>query len=535
MNKNRFDSSISSSSPLHLQPQSHTTATAEKNANFLNKISNLSNASFSSDAGAPPTSTSKRSFLGKLVFGHRYRIAPDPENTQMPPGIPYIIGNEAAERFSFYGMRSVLLVFMTAYLMNRNGQFAVMDKNEAQGWFHLFVSAVYFTPLLGAIISDGLLGKYLTILSLSIVYCLGHLSLAMDDTRLGLAIGLSLIALGAGGIKPCVSANVGDQFGDKNKFLLSKVFGWFYFSINAGSSISIYLCPILLNNPAFGPRYAFGLPGILMFVATIVFWMGRKKLVHIPPGGLTFVKECFSKEGLGVIGRLSIVYFFIIVFWSLWDQSSGGEWTLQAKNMDLNFLGFHFLAEQVQIVNGIFVLAFIPLCNYLIYPFLNKIFTLTPLRKIGIGLFLTALSFSVIWWIQVQIDHGAHPNVGWQILAYVILTFGEVLVSITGLEFSYTQAPNRMKSAIMALFMLAVSLGNQFTALLNFSIPALKRAGFDLEGAAYFRFFTFLMLVTAIIYVFFSRFYRGKTYIQGDDIETGALSKAAPVLGDAGK
>ena len=104
-----------------------------------------------------------------------------------------------------------------------------MSETEATTWFHLFNSAVYFTPLLGAIVADAFFGKYKTIVSLSVVYCLGHLALALDETRLGLAVGLTLIAIGAGGIKPCVSAHVGDQFGKSNGHLLTKIFGWFYF------------------------------------------------------------------------------------------------------------------------------------------------------------------------------------------------------------------------------------------------------------------------------------------------------------------
>jgi POT family proton-dependent oligopeptide transporter len=349
------------------------------------------------------------------------------------------------------------------------------------------------------------------------VYCLGHLALAINDTRMGLFLGLLLIALGAGGIKPCVSAHVGDQFGPGNLHLLPIVFGWFYFSINAGSALAIYLCPILLNDSRLGPHWAFGLPGVFMLMATICFWMGRKKFVHVPPGGLGFMRELFSKEGLGAIGRLFVVYVFVAVFWSLWDQGTGGEWTLQAKFLDLNFLGLKFLPEQVQISNGILVLIMIPIFNYWLYPAVSRFFPLTPLRKIGIGLFLIAASFAVIWWIQVQIDTGDKPNVGWQIVAYVLLTASEVMVSITGLEFSYTQAPKKMKSAVMAAWLFTVSLGNQFTAILNFVIPTLRKNGINLDGAAYFRFFTLLMLVTAVIFVFVARCYRGKTYIQGEE------------------
>ncbi len=457
--------------------------------------------------------------LARSTDGRRtaYRTLPDKRFSGMPPGVPFIIGNEAAERFSFYGMRSILIIFMTTFLMGPGGKLAVMGDTEATAWFHEFVFGVYFLPILGAIISDGFLGKYRTIVSLSVVYCLGHLALAIDDTRLGLLIGLLLIAIGSGGIKPCVSAHVGDQFGLGNQHLLSRVFGWFYLSINLGSSVSNYFCPILLNDKRFGSHFAFGLPGLLMVVATIVFWMGRKKYVHIPPGGLGFFREFFSTEGLAAIGRLFLLYIFVAIFWSLWDQCAGGEWTLQARSLNLHFLGIKLLPEQVQIANPLLILVLIPIFNYGVYPAIDRVFRLTPLRKIGIGLFLTASSFVVIWWLQTRIDAGARPSVSWQLLAYVLLTASEVMVSITGLEFSYTQAPKKMKSIVMAAWLFAVALGNQFTAILNFLIPALTNIGVDLKHAAYFRFFTFLMILTAIIFVIFARLYRGQTYIQGED------------------
>src|SRR5690606_10592975 len=152
---------------------------------------------------------------------------------------------------------------------------------EAKYVQHMFIAGVYFFPFIGALISDALFGKYRTIILLSLVYCLGHLVLAADTTRTGLYWGLGLIAVGSGGIKPCVSAHVGDQFGKTNQHLLPRVFSWFYFSINIGSFIAELLIPWLRKS--YGPHVAFGVPGVLMFVATLLFWMGRNKFVHIPP------------------------------------------------------------------------------------------------------------------------------------------------------------------------------------------------------------------------------------------------------------
>jgi len=164
----------------------------------------------------------------------KYRASPE-KTSGLPSGISYIIGNEAAERFSFYGMRSVLLAYMTIYLVQPNGDSQVFTEKEAEAWVHLFVGSAYFFPLIGGIVADAFWGKYRTILSLSLFYCLGHGCLALmgivGDTRTWLLVGLFLIAVGSGGIKPCVSSHVGDQFNKLNNHLLSKVFGWFYFSI----------------------------------------------------------------------------------------------------------------------------------------------------------------------------------------------------------------------------------------------------------------------------------------------------------------
>ncbi|PYL31446.1 MAG: MFS transporter [Verrucomicrobia bacterium] len=453
---------------------------------------------------------------------HKYLTSP-PNLTGMPPGVPYIIGNEAAERFSYYGMKSVLTVFMAHYILNQSGVLAPMSSNEAYMYTHYFVFGVYFLPILGAIIADGLFGKYWTILSLSLVYCLGNLTLACMATSWGvaigqrtmLAIGLFLICLGAGGIKPCVSANVGDQFGESNKHLLSKMFGWFYFSINAGSFISSILCPWLLANPKYGPGWAFGIPGIAMVIATLFFWGGRKKMVHVPPAGITsfFGRETFSKEGLLTLGRIAMVYVFILVFWALWGMSNGAEWTLQAEKMNLHWMGMDLIAAQVQTANPILILIFIPLVNYVIYPAINKVFALTPLRKIGIGLFITALSFVVIVMIQGWIDAGQKPSINWQLLAYVILTLGEAMVSITGLEFSYTQAPNTMKSSVMALWLLTVASGELFVGLVNKWILGGGEAH-KVSDYQYFTFFTWLMFGAAVVFTIVACFYKGRTYLQ---------------------
>ena len=680
--------------------------------------------------------------------GYVPRTKPDHAVTGMPGGVPFIVGNEAAERFSFYGMRAILVIFMTKYLVDASGNDATLGEEQAKGVFHLFVAAAYFTPMIGALISDIFWGKYRTILTISLMYTVGHGLLALMDVgpMLGeagyggwdmkpfLYSGLFLIALGAGGIKPCVSAHVGDQFGRGNKHLMTQVFNWFYFSINTGAAASQLLTPFLLDK--YGPALAFGLPGFLMAVATFVFWLGRKRFIHVPPAGWrSFKNETLSPEGIRALKNLwPLFLLFVPMFWAIFDQS-GAAWVIQADQLDRKFLGVTWLPSQIQFVNPVMILIGIPIFTYIIYPLMGKLFTVTPLRKIGIGLVLTSGSFFVSAFIQQPVEDrqggmsvrmydelagdieqldpigpapealsiaedarteaqeetvetyereagqranlvkaalvasdeaawdetrtaeitgvspvtvwdgmseddrdalltvrkkqeltagfstavdpdnpperafyevglplsmlarevedarlarlfppdalaaltralststtepddegagggepisdlahavrvartvwverdesgdyvsnedriisdylGSMPNIGWQFFAYLVLTSAEIMVSIVCLEFAYTQSPRKMKSLIMGVYFLGVSLGNVFVSLVNFAIGRIETAtGVNpLEGASYYWFFGGLMLLTALIYMVWAPFYKGETFIQGEEDE----------------
>lgn len=450
-----------------------------------------------------------------------------------PNSIGYIIANEGAERFSFYGMRSILATFLVVQFFNPTLNPALQTTAEAQAneTTHLFVSLAYALPFVGGLLADWFFGKFKVIFYISLVYCFGHLCLALFENDLQkFNYGLILIAIGAGGIKSCVTANLGDQFTAKNSHLMSKVYGWFYFSINAGSVLSTILIPIIYDR--FGAKWAFGIPGVLMAIATIIFFVGRKRYVKVPPSGLNknnFVfisiyalihfrkkqkkqslldvaKDKFDHqkvEDIKSVYNVLAVFAFIPIFWALWDQSLS-EWILQATKMDRNILGINLLPEQIQTVNPFFLLLFIPIFNYGIYPFLDKKgLKTTPLRRIGAGLILLALSFVVIALIQTRIDAGGMPSIWWQVLAYALLAAAEVLVSITGLEYAYTQASKSMKSTMIAIWLLTTALGNLFTALVNRSI---SNGGFfaQYKGADYYWFFISLITVFIIIYLFVS-------------------------------
>ena len=438
-----------------------------------------------------------------------YRTAPTP-STRMPSGIPFIIVNDIAERFSFYGMRSILVVFMTQYLMTSGGILATLSVEEATTYYHLFVSTTYFLPIVGAIVADAYWGKYRTVMLLSLVYCAGHLALFLDDTKVGLFIGLMLIAIGSGGIKPSVASNVGDQFGQSNAYLLPRAFSWYYLGINIGSSTSSLMIPWLLAWQ--GPAVAFGGPGLFMVLATVTFWAGRHRFVHVPPAGRSYLRDIFGPEGQRVVRRLLIIYILVAAFWSLFDQM-GSTWVLQAMNMDRVVLGYELLPAQIQAVNPFLIIVLIPSFSYWVYPFLERFFSVTSPRRMSIGMFLAATPFLVTAWIEAQIQMGFSPHIGWQLLAYLLITIAEVLLVVTCMEFSYTQAPKRMKSLVMALFYLSISAGNLFTALVNQFIQNTDGTS-KLTGPSYHLFFAVFMGCAALLFAVYMRLYREEHIIQ---------------------
>jgi len=516
------------------------------------------------------------------------RSAPDHDATGWPPGIPYIVGNEGCERFSYYGMRSILTLYLARHLYVHHPQFAAAPAAFAKAHFHLFVAAVYALPMIGAVISDRLLGKYRTILWLSVVYACGNLVLALGaHSTWGVWTGLGLIAIGSGGIKPCVSAHVGDQFGRGNWFRLRAIYQVFYFIINFGSFFAYLLIPVIWDRA--GVRVAFGIPGVLMIASAIVFWMGRNKFIHVPPqpggklgaldaassialfmaiGHLFFTRHlpwpvllavsagCIAlgallfawrqsiarddgflaltltalggwlrkpgdgfwagararfgadaAEGPIAVLRIASVFVLVSVFWALFDQKAS-SWVLQAESLNLTVWGFTLKPSQIQAANPILVMLLIPYANRFVFPNAARAgFPLTPLRRMTIGIVLASLATAVIALIQRAVDSHAPGTISvrWQFPAYFLLTMGEVMVSITGLEFAYSQAPRRMKSTVMGLWHLTVTLGNVLVAAIALA---------QLPTARAFWLFAGVGLAGAILFGVRAAFYKPRDYVQ---------------------
>jgi len=500
---------------------------------------------------------------------------------RMPRQLPFIIGNEACERFSFYGMRNILVQFLITSLLLQEVT-APGREAEAKHILHSFMIGVYFFPLLGGWLADRFFGKYNTILWFSLVYCAGHACLALfEGHRGGFFLGLGLIALGAGGIKPLVASFMGDQFDQRNKHLAKVAFDAFYWIINFGSLFASLLIPLALKH--LGPAWAFGIPGLLMFVATLVFWAGRHRYERMPlppkdphsfahvvrtallarvpgqgrPGlvlaalsvllalaGFAFIDTlgiviclCLAMvlllagigggtwwqlerargthpdaavDGVRSVLRVLVVFALATPFFSLFDQKAS-TWVLQGREMTMPAW---FAASQMQAINPALVMILIPFNNLVLYPLLRRFgYEPTALRRMTAGIAFSGLAWVVVGGIQVLMDGGDAMHIAWQILPYALLTFGEVLVSATGLEFAYSQAPASMKGVVMSFWNLTTTVGNLWVLLSNVAVRNdsvtghIERTGLS-ETAFLMFFFAAFAFLAALAFGLYARRYR---------------------------
>uniref|UniRef100_A0A8C7LC64 Solute carrier family 15 member 1 n=1 Tax=Oncorhynchus kisutch TaxID=8019 RepID=A0A8C7LC64_ONCKI len=351
----------------------------------------------------------------------------------------FIVVNEFCERFSYYGMRAVLVLYFRYFLK--------WDDDLATSIYHTFIALCYLTPILGAIVADSWLGKFKTIVYLSIVYTVGQVVMAVsaihditDTDRDGTPdnmtfhvamsmVGLFLIALGTGGIKPCVAAFGGDQFEDHQEKQRSTFFSIFYLSINAGSLLSTVITPILrgqecgIHSQQKCYPLAFGVPAALMVVALIVFIMGSGMYNKTAPKGNIMLEVCkcigfaiknrfrhrsktFPKREhwmdwadekydkllvaqVKMVLKVLFLYIPLPMFWTLFDQQ--GILMVQP--------------DQMQTVNPILILALVPIMDSLVYPLIKKChLNFTPLKRMTVGMLIAALAFVAAALLQLQID-----------------------------------------------------------------------------------------------------------------------------------
>ncbi len=571
----------------------------------------------------------------KTFGGKREQHGALTRRSPYPKSIKYIISSEFCERFAFYGIRTVLVLYITG-AMAKSNSVAIMIA-------HSFVAIAYFMPLLGAVVSDGFVGKYHTIIYLSLVYAVGTGILAStagaytttDAKFAGLLVGLFLIAVGTGGIKPCVAAFGGDQFlsnsedphGVEQRAALQSYFTMFYFAINAGSVLTMVITPNLRQYGCPDPSssqcsylLAFGLPSMLMFMSVLLIILGRScvgyveiqpssnpvlsrflRVVFLYPPALSkpsaasaveegsrndtepllsehsrnyagapepdpdlestvnqrqhenkivaesdvrrnkWYTKAVALHGQQVadevrqVGRMVWVMLPMPLFWCLFDQVFS-TWVVQATSMSGKLSnGLTILPDMMGILNAIAILILLPVFERFIYPMAARMrggSIVPPLQRMAVGMLFAGAAFVLAGFLQLRVDSCPSSNprcvhILWQVPQYFVLSIGEILFAVTGLEFAYAEAPASMKAVMQSLWLLTVCFGNILVVACELIV---NRIGLSPANA----FFTFAGVV-GFAFIWFAAFTKGYTYASVSvDREDEAIVVASEV-GEGGR
>jgi POT family proton-dependent oligopeptide transporter len=414
-----------------------------------------------------------------------------------PPAIWFFFWGEFAERSSYYGMRAILFLYITQVIR--------YSDTTATPLYSSFKMACYFLPLLGGWIADRWLGRYWTIVGFSVPYVLGHFILGIP-TEVALLIALALLAGGSGVIKPNISTLMGQTYDQKRpgqERLRSAAFLWFYLAINVGALISQLALPEIRQRyilshlspelrlqaeevarkggdiakiappEVVSQAYAvaFQFPAWLMVISLTIFAAGKRfyALEKPEPHHLTPEERQLQWRTLM---RLFGIFGLVILFW-LGYEHNDTLWiafTRDYVNLKVPGLSEPIAPDQLQFLNALFVIILVPTFNFVFGRLDPEVKIFTPMRKVLAGFLLTAAAISIMalagFLVQghaeqiVEGDASAKVSFLWPAMAYIVLTFGEVLLYGTMLELAYTAAPKSMKGFITACFLVTNTLGN---------------------------------------------------------------------------
>ncbi|AMC10764.1 hypothetical protein Lupro_05705 [Lutibacter profundi] len=470
-----------------------------------------------------------------------------------PKGLYTLFATEMWERFSYYGMRALLTLYLTAELVNDGFG---LDREAALEIYAIFTGLVYLTPILGGWVSDKLLGQRKTVYIGGLVMAVGQFLLASSsfldhslspDSRISLFnFGLGVLIIGNGFFKPNISTVVGEFYND-NDPMKDAGFNIFYLGINLGAILGTFIAGGLGESVNWG--YGFLAAGIGMLIG--VLWLNWKEttLEHygLPPNnkngkvkldgqdwstiiiyvvsliagtlGLIFLWGFLPdgiKTGITYVGfaaifislfyvifkgtngahewsRMAVIIvlaIFNIVFWAGFEQA-GGTFSLFAKeNTDRIMFGWEMPATWFQNVNSFAILIFASLFS-IMWIWLDKKGwnPRTPI-KFALGLFLGAAAF----WVMTQASNAAEGgnlvSPWWLVSVYVLLTLGELMLSPIGLSMITKLAPTKLVSVVMGLWMASFAAGNYMAGMLE---SILHKYDFEL-----YPFITMVMLVSGV-------------------------------------
>jgi POT family proton-dependent oligopeptide transporter len=440
-----------------------------------------------------------------------------------PKGFWFFFWGELAERASYYGTRAILFLYMTEQLG--------FKPDNASTTLHFYLAACYFLPLVGGFVADRYLGKYWTIVGFSVPYVVGQVLVGFG-TETYLIVAMLLLAMGSGVIKPNISTLMGltyDQQRPGQDRLRSDAFAMFYGAINIGSTASILAVPWIRTR--YGYLTAFLFPAGLMAVALAVFALGKRYYaVEVISRHEKTPQE--RSQQWAVLSRLLLLFLLVTFFWAIFDQQSS-TWVAFAKDyLHLSLFGMKMDPDQLQALNAIFILAFLPLVTLFWNYAARKGHPFRATDKMTIGFALTALTMAIhAGAAYVAVQNGVRVSLWWQVVAYVMITFAEICISVTGLELAFTAAPKSMKGFVTACWLVTVGCANLFidapitrlypsstnSSTLQFKTPY-----------GYFAMLTGVLLVVTVAFVFVARQFNRTAVHEDEPKEDRPVTERAP-------
>jgi proton-dependent oligopeptide transporter, POT family len=366
-----------------------------------------------------------------------------------PTGLVVLFFTEMWERFSYYGMRALLVYYMIKHLR--------IPQDEASLIYALYTGFVYFTPLIGGFLADRVIGRRRAVIVGGILMSIGHFMMASEALFFHALI---FLVLGNGCFKPNISTQVGNLYapGDPRR---DRAFSIFYVGINLGAFFSPLVCGTL--GEVYGWHFGFSAAGVGMLVGLAIYLLGAGRL---PEDNLKLIKEAPAHEGLSsheknrVLG-LIVICLVSIAFWAAYEQQGNTMALWADEDTDRRILGWEFPASWFQSLN--------PLLIFLLTPFLTSFWSWQSKRnsepdphvKMAIGCFLLGLGFLVMI-IPAYLKGAGAAKVGviWLVLFSFLVTAGELYLSPVGLSFVTKLSPARMASMMMGVWFLSSFVGN---------------------------------------------------------------------------
>jgi POT family proton-dependent oligopeptide transporter len=386
-----------------------------------------------------------------------------------PTGFWFVFWGELAERSSYYGMRTLLALYLVEIIG--------FPEHTGASIVHGFMATCYLLPLLGGVIADRWLGRYRTILYFFVPYIFGQILLGNTHRPVFVFGALFLLALGSGAIKPSTAPLMGLIYEKNNKMaLLPEAFSYFYLAINIGSFFSTLILPKVRESfkPATGWTFAthsqgfqvaLAVPAVLMVVAAFIFGIGKryypKENVQARPPKTPEQR----KAEWATLARLGGVFLIIIFWWFVYDQNADIWIYFAKKYMDLRLITWPITItltpDQVQFVNPLFIVLFTPLFNWHWNWLSRRRGAQVPAtQKMLLGFVLMFVTTLILTGTAVLAHAGTSVSVWWQILAFAVLTYSELCVSMIGLQFAYEQALPGTKSFVTAVFFVTIFIGD---------------------------------------------------------------------------